>query len=60
MNIVKVIGVIFLAVFLILTGLAAMSEITLAPVAKNFLNLLAIAAGVLILISIGRFIPHSK
>lgn len=60
MNIVKMIGMILLAVFLILTGLAEMSEVALAPMAKNVLDLLAIAAGVLILVSIGRFFPHKK
>jgi hypothetical protein len=58
MYVVKVIGFIFLAVYLILTGLAAMSEINLTPMAKYFVDVCAIVAGVLVLISIGRFIPH--
>lgn len=60
MNIVKMIAMIFLAIYLILTGLAAMSEITLAPLAKNVIDLLAISSGVLILVSIGKFIPHKE
>ncbi len=58
MNVVKVIAMILLAVYLILTGLSTMSEIHLAPLARYIVDLIAIVAGVLILISIGRFIPH--
>lgn len=57
MNIVKMLGMIFLAVYLIVTGLGTMSEITLSPFAKNFVDLLAISSGVLILVSIGKFLP---
>lgn len=60
MNVLKMIGMILLAVYLILTGLSTMSEVTLAPLAKSLLELVAISAGVLILISIGRCIPHNK
>jgi hypothetical protein len=60
MCVVKMIGMILLAVYLILTGLSTMSEVNLAPVAKNFVDLVAVASGVLILISIGRFIPNIK
>jgi hypothetical protein len=60
MNVVKMIAMIFLGIYLILSGLATMSEINLAPLARSILDLLAVAAGVLILISIGRFIPHTK
>lgn len=58
MNIVKMIAMIFLAVYLILIGLSSMAEVSLAPMAKSVLDILAIAAGILILISIGRFIPY--
>lgn len=51
------IGMILLAVYLILTGLSTMSEITLAPLAKSILDLAAVVAGVLLLISLGRCIP---
>lgn len=54
MNIVKIIGFIFLAIYLILTGLSTMSEVSLAPLAKHILDLLAVASGVLILLSVGR------
>lgn len=57
MNIVKMIAMIFLAIYLILIGLASMSEITLAPLAKHVIDLLAISSGILILISIGKCIP---
>ena len=60
MTIVKMIAMIFLAIYLILTGLAAMSDITLSHLAKNVIDLLAISSGVLILISIGRCIPHKE
>lgn len=60
MNVVKVLGMIFLAIYLILSGLAAMSEINLSVFAKHVLDVIAIASGVLILIAIGRFIPSHK
>ena len=60
MCVVKMLGMIFLAVFLIFTGLATISEVSLAPMAKNILDLLGIAAGILILISIGKFLPHKQ
>ncbi len=56
MNVTKMIGMIFLAAYLILTGLAKMSELTLAPLAGNIVQLLGVAAGILILISIDRFV----
>jgi hypothetical protein len=55
MNVTKMIGMIFLAIYLILTGLATMAQVTLAPMASNLVQLLGVAAGVLILVSIGRF-----
>lgn len=54
MHIVKMIAMIFLAVYLILTGMSTMSEIALAPMASNILNLLALSSGILILISLGK------
>jgi len=59
MVVTKMIGMILLAVYLILTGLAMMAEITLSPMANNLVQLLAVAAGVLILISINKFV-HEK
>lgn len=55
MNVTKMIGMIFLAVWLILTGLATMTEIQMMPMAGKFVDLFGVAAGVLILVSIGRF-----
>ncbi len=55
MSVAKLVGVIFLAIFLILSGLSAMSEVTLAPAAGMLVNLLGVGAGVLILISIEKF-----
>ena len=60
MHIVKMIAMILLAAFLILNGLAGMSEITLAPQAMTSLGVIGLAAGVLILISIGRFVGNKK
>ncbi len=60
MNVTKMIGMIFLAVYLILMGLATMSEVNLAPMASNIVQLLGVAAGVLILVSIGRFTKDSS
>ncbi len=60
MNVIKMIGMIFLAIYLILMGLATMSEVILAPLANNTVQLLGVASGVLILISIGRFTKESR
>ena len=56
MSVTKMIAMIFLSIYLILMGLATMAEITLTPAINNFVQLLAVAAGVLILISVGRVI----
>lgn len=55
MNVTKLVGVIFLAVYLIVTGLAMMSEVNLAPGISKLVDLLGVGAGVLILISIEKF-----
>lgn len=55
MSMTKCIGVIFLAAYLIINGLAMMSEITLAPMASKIANLLGVGAGVLLLISVEKF-----
>lgn len=55
MNVTKIIGVIFLAAYLIINGLATMSEITLSPMADKMAQLLGVGAGVLLLISIEKF-----
>ncbi len=60
MNITKLVGVIFLAVYLILTGLATMAEVSLAPMAKNIVLLLGVASGILILISVDKFAKDKK
>lgn len=45
---------ILLAAYLIMTGLATMSEVNLAPMAASLVQIIGAAAGVLILISIGK------
>jgi hypothetical protein len=55
MNVTKMIGMIFLAIYLILTGLAMMSEVMIAPMTNNLLQLIGVASGILILVSIGKF-----
>ena len=60
MYVTKMIAMIFLAIYLILTGLAMMSEVNLAPMAKNIVHLIAMASGVLLLISIGKMGHHHK
>lgn len=54
MNAVKILGIIFLAVYLIFTGAISIFEVSPGMFAKVILDLLAIASGILILISIGR------
>ena len=54
MNVVKMIAMILLAAYLIMTGLATMSEVNLAPMAASLVQIIGAAAGVLILISIGK------
>lgn len=60
MYIVKMIGMIFLAVYLILTGAVTIFEATPGMFMRVVMDLLGISAGILILISIGRFIPHKE
>ena len=60
MCVVKVIGMILLAVYLILMGASALYEATPGPMMRHFLDLLAISSGVLILISIAKFCPHHE
>lgn len=55
MNVVKMIGMILLAAYLILMGLSTMSEISMNPMAQKFVDLLGVGSGVLILVSIGKF-----
>ena len=60
MTTLKLVGLIFLAIYLILGGLAAMAEIHLVMFAAKVLDLIAVASGILILVSIGRFMPEHK
>ena len=60
MCVVKMLGMIFLAVFLIFTGLASLSEVALAPMAKSVLDLVGLTSGILILISIGKCFPSKQ
>ncbi len=58
MSVVKIISMIFLAVYLILTGLATALGLDLGFYPRAFIELLAIASGVLILISVREFAEH--
>jgi hypothetical protein len=60
MNVTKMIGMVFLSVYLILTGLSTMSEMTMAPMINKLTQLLGVGAGVLIIISINRFIREKR
>lgn len=55
MCIVKMIAMILLAAFLIISGLIALTGMTIPAFGMSLLGLLALSAGVLILISIGSF-----
>ena len=55
MNVVKMVGMILLAAYLILMGLSTMSEVSFNPMAHKFVDLIGVASGVLILVSIGKF-----
>jgi hypothetical protein len=52
MFILKVLGMIFLGIWLILTSLVALAGIALSPFLVTIVNLLALVAGVLILITV--------
>lgn len=60
MEIVKMIGVILLAVYLILSGLATLTGFLLNPVGLAAIQLLALASGILLLISIGSCCSKDK
>ena len=60
MHTVKVIGMIFLAVYLILSGLGMIFEITPAGMIKYIIELLAVSSGILILLSVGRCQHHEQ
>ena len=60
MHIVKMIGMIFLAIFLILLGVTSIFEATPGMFVKYVMELLAVSSGILILISIGSCVPHKE
>ena len=60
MCVVKVIGMILLAVYLLLTGVVGLYEATPAPMMRHLMDLLAIGSGILILISIGKVCHHHE
>ena len=60
MYVVKVLGMIFLAIYLILTGVATIFEATPGTFVRIVMDLLAISSGILILISIGRCCHHHE
>lgn len=45
---------IFLAVWLLLTGLIGLAGIALSPILSVIMNLLALAAGIMLLVSAGK------
>lgn len=57
---VKVIGMILLAVYLILTGGITIFEAAPGLAIRHGLDLIAIASGVLILISVGHCVHHKE
>lgn len=56
MKVVKVLGLVFLAVYLIIVGLSGFLGATIIPL--TYVHLIAAVAGVLILISLYRFCCH--
>ena len=60
MCILKVIGMILLALYLILSGGITIFAATPTPEVKHLIDLLAISSGILILISINRCVPHKE
>lgn len=54
MKVIHVLAFVFLAVFLIISGIVGLAGIVLSPVLATILNLLALAAGVLFLVSVGK------
>lgn len=52
MKIVKLLGILFLAAYLIFTGLVQVANLVVRPGVFFFFGLVALAAGVLILISL--------
>lgn len=57
---VKSLGMIFLAVYLILNGVSTIFGTTPWAFVRVVMDLFAIASGILILISIGKFCPHEE
>jgi len=60
MYIVKSLGMIFLAVYLILTGLAGIAGVSLSPIAADILHLIAVISGILLIVSIGKFYEYGS
>lgn len=60
MCVLKVIGMILLAVYLILTGVAGLYEVTPGPMMRHLLDLLGVGAGVLILVTIAKHCTHHE
>jgi hypothetical protein len=60
MCVIKVIGMILLAVYLLLTGVVGLYDATPGPMMKHLIDLLAMGSGILILISIGKACHHHE
>lgn len=54
MKIVQILGFIFLALYLILTGVVGLAAIPLPFFASTVLQVLAVVSGVLILLTVGK------
>ena len=55
MKIAHVLSFILLAIWLIITGLAGLAGITLSPVLAEVMNILALVAGILFLVNVGKY-----
>ena len=60
MHIVKMLGLILLGIYLILTGVVTITEATLGMVGRDVIALMALASGVLILVSMGKCVCHKE
>ena len=60
MCVVKVIGMVLLAVYLLLTGMVGLYEATPGPMMKHVMDLFAVGSGILILLSVGKACHHHE
>lgn len=60
MCIPKTLGLTLFAIFLVLTSVTSLLGVTPGPLGRVLMDLLEIASGVLILVSIRKFLPEKK